>query len=382
MKECMRIAKIVMLAAVCVALAPAFLLNNASAQQKGGVKGVVHDDKGKPVPGVKIQLQLNDGTPIELTTDDNGKFAKGGLQVGTYTITYSIPNVPDVSRPLKIVAGIDTDGSLNLNDPAVEAYIKARKAEAEEESKFGKMKAHFDAGATALKQEQGVHDQFLKAASDQKPALQDQLNQNEATALNEFKEAVAATQPTDVNNLTALYNNMGSAADLAGKYDEAAGYYQQSATLKADAGVYNNMGLDLAKADKFDDAKAAFEKSAQLDPTGAARAYRNFGAVAYNAGKLPNPAVVEVLKKATELDPKNAQGWYLYATFLAAAIETKQEGDKIIMTPLPGTIEAYQTCIDVDPNGPFAAQAKDGLEALKSMGVPIDTKVTVPKTKH
>ena len=33
----------------------------------------------------------------------------------------------------------------------------------------------------------------------------------------------------------------------------------------------------------------------------------------------------------------------------------------------------YQKSIDLDPNGPYAAQAKQGMEALQAMGVGIDT---------
>ena len=41
----------------------------------------------------------------------------------------------------------------------------------------------------------------------------------------------------------------------------------------------------------------------------------------------------------------------------------------------PGTVEAYQHAIDLDPNGPIGAQAKQGLESLQAMGVGITTKV-------
>jgi tetratricopeptide (TPR) repeat protein len=153
-------------------------------------------------------------------------------------------------------------------------------------------------------------------------------------------------------------------------------------TAKPDAGAYNNLGIDLAKAGKFDEAKVAYEKSAQLDPGGAARAYRNFGAVAYNAGKLQGPVAVEMLKKATDLDPNNAQGWFLYGAALVANMQVKQEGEKMTFIIVPGTVEAYQRCIELDPNGSFGAQAKAGLEELKAMGVGIDTKVTAPKVKH
>ena len=56
-------------------------------------------------------------------------------------------------------------------------------------------------------------------------------------------------------------------------------------------------------------------------------------------------------------------------------MEYKQEGDKTIPIMQDGTIEAYQKAIALDPAGPYAAQAKDGLEALQAMGVGISNKV-------
>jgi hypothetical protein len=50
-------------------------------------------------------------------------------------------------------------------------------------------------------------------------------------------------------------------------------------------------------------------------------------------------------------------------------MEFKTEGDKMTPVIQPGTIEAYQKAIELDPNGPIGAQAKQGLESLQAMGV-------------
>jgi cytochrome c-type biogenesis protein CcmH/NrfG len=85
---------------------------------------------------------------------------------------------------------------------------------------------------------------------------------------------------------------------------------------------------------------------------------------------------IEPLRKSTELDPKNAQGWYLLGVALVNTMEFKTEGDKMTPVIQPGTIEAYQNAINLDPNGPIGAQAKQGLESLQAMGVGgISTKV-------
>jgi cytochrome c-type biogenesis protein CcmH/NrfG len=90
---------------------------------------------------------------------------------------------------------------------------------------------------------------------------------------------------------------------------------------------------------------------------------------------------VEPLQKATQADPKNAQAWYLLGACLVASADYKQVGDKMEVTLKPGTVEAYQKAIDLDPNGPYGQQAKQGLEAVQAMTGGIDTKVGGKKKK-
>jgi hypothetical protein len=47
----------------------------------------------------------------------------------------------------------------------------------------------------------------------------------------------------------------------------------------------------------------------------------------------------------------------------------------------PGTIEAYQKAVELDPTGTWGQQAKQGLEQLQLMAPGIDTKVNVRKKK-
>jgi hypothetical protein len=92
---------------------------------------------------------------------------------------------------------------------------------------------------------------------------------------------------------------------------------------------------------------------------------------------------VEPLKKATEADPKSAQAWYLLGAALVNTMEFKQDGEKLVPVITPGTMEAYQHAIDLDPNGQFGAQAKQGMMDLQAMGVGIDTKIgSAPPAKN
>lgn len=69
---------------------------------------------------------------------------------------------------------------------------------------------------------------------------------------------------------------------------------------------------------------------------------------------------------------------------LVGSMETKKSGDKLEFIIQPGTVEAYQKAVELDPNGgpnSYGAQAKLGLEALQQIQPGIDTKVNVRKRR-
>jgi len=90
---------------------------------------------------------------------------------------------------------------------------------------------------------------------------------------------------------------------------------------------------------------------------------------------------VTPLKKSADLEPKNPQTWYLLGASLVYKMTTKKVGDKEVVQFAPGTIEAYQKAVELDPNGTWGQQAKQGLEQLQLMAPGIDTKVNVKKKK-
>jgi tetratricopeptide (TPR) repeat protein len=112
----------------------------------------------------------------------------------------------------------------------------------------------------------------------------------------------------------------------------------------------------------------------------AATCYRNLGIVFYNTSKFAE--AIEPLQKATQLEPKNAQAWYVLGASLVPLADFKDEKGKLVMTPKPGTIEAYEKAIELDPNGPYGKQAQEGLEQLKAMGAGIETKVRASKRRN
>ena len=61
----------------------------AVAQSTGMVKGVVTDDKGQPVDGAKVTIEMNGGTGrrYESKTNKKGEYIQIGLTGGSYKIT-------------------------------------------------------------------------------------------------------------------------------------------------------------------------------------------------------------------------------------------------------------------------------------------------------
>ena len=365
------------LAAVLLMGMAAWLAPRAAAQD-GTLSGTVLDLDGKPWADFAVTAEGEQGAKVTTKTDANGKYAFNGLRAGTYKLSVMLPmqKEPYLAGQVKVSSGQNPPIDLNFQELVAKKnpeYVAALKKQAEEGKKFSGMKVHFDKGVALLEQERAAKAELGKATADQRDAAKAKVNDLATQAIAEFQEAQKAATEKDPNQ-HLFWARMGEAYDLAGRNDEAINAYQQAVAAKPDsAGYHNNLGNVLARAGKIDEAKAAYSKSAELDPANAGLAWRNFGISLYQAGRMAE--AVEPLQKATTIDPKNAQGWYLLGACLVASAEYKQVGDKMEVTLKPGTVEAYQKAIELDPNGPYGAQAKQGMEAVQAMTGGIETKV-------
>jgi tetratricopeptide (TPR) repeat protein len=392
-KELLRIVGMMLAGAMCAGLAMTILAERAAAQDKvpaivaptgaGQILGVVKDGDGKPVVGMTIVIEPEGGLEIDLTTNAEGKFAKPGLPVGTYVITYKQEDKTIYKARANVANGKDTVANLVTNDQKVVEFQKMMKKQLDDEAQYGKLKTHFAAGNAALDEEKAAKAEWQKASAADRPEIQNKIVAAGSKALGEYQQALTAvTDPADVKNKGAVYAQMAVVYENEGKYEEAAAAYQQDVAAHPDSGAYNNLGNDLAKIGKMDEARAAYDQSAALDPAGAPLAYRNFAVVLFNAGKLQGSPAPDLLKKATEAEPNNQQGWFLLGAALAANVTVEQAGDKLNFKFPPGTAEAYQKCIDLDPKSPMAELARKNLEELKASGLGVDTKSTTPKKKN
>jgi tetratricopeptide (TPR) repeat protein len=352
---------------------------SAAAQEKekpAKIHGQVSDVSGNPFGGVIVSVRNSTtGQSTDFTSDSQGRYRSGNLVAGTYSIDVKIQGKSAYSQIVQLAAGQDTQQDFNfkeLQSKESEQVAEAAKKNEEAKVKFSAMKQHFDAGNAALEQAKQTRAQMDKMSKDQQASSQGQLDQADTTAVTEYTAALEQTSETDPNRNIVLAR-LGEAYEVANKYSDAAGAYAKAVALKPDPSYYNNLGNSLARTGKIDDALAAYQKAIELDPMNTAMYWRNFSIGLYNSGRIKES--VDPLKKATEADPKNAQAWYLLGAALVNTMDFKKDGDKMVPVLQPGTQEAYQKAIELDPNGPWGAQAKQGLEALKAMGVGIDTKI-------
>lgn len=387
---------VLLLSALLFALAP-----RAAGQFNGSVRGQIKDREGKPWAGIVVELVNEQGGKVPSKTDAKGNYFFGVVKPGAYQVSVQVPDqAPYKGDKFQVEAAKEVLQDFNFRDiQAKQAktdpkYAEAMKKQEEEKQKIEGVKGHFNAGRGYLDQMTATKAELTKASQERVPddqkdakkqrvdALQQKLVDLSNQAAGEFKTAHQLAGEKD-SNQHLFWGNMGTAYDLAGRDEDAANAYKQAIAARGDtpdaAGYYNNLGNVMARGGKIEEARAAYLKSTQLDPPNAAKAWRNFGITLYNANRLKD--AVEPLKKATELDPKNAQGWYLLAASLVGSMEYKQVGDKLEFKIPEGTAEAYGKALELDPNGPYGAQAKMGLEALQQMAPGITTRVSTKKKK-
>lgn len=364
----------------------------AAAQNMGSISGEVRGVDGKPFPDVTVILKNNEsGLTYTVKTDKDGRYVQIGVRPGIYTVSFQVKDkdgkiAATYDTNTRVTSGEEAKADVNFKDVLARQtteQAEARKKQEEQQKKFEGMKEHFDAGMAAMSEAAQVKAEMMKLPADQRAPSKEKLDGLYSRAISEL-DASQKSAPEKDPNLHMIYYNQGVAYDNAGKADEAISAFQKAIELRpTQAAYYNSLGNVMARAGKIPEAQQAYQKSAELDPANAAMAYQNLGIVLFQAGR--SKEAVDPLRKASELDPKKAQVWYLLGAALFGSLDSKddwkKEGDSLIPILKPGTVEAYQKCIELDPNGTYGAQAKAGLEQLTAMGAGISTKVKTTKKK-
>ena len=343
MRRPMRVAIILAMFLMCV---PAFA-------QMGGLTGKCTGPGGVPLAGYKIQLERYEMKSVMTTkTNKKGEYTYIGLIPANYKITLINPDgTPMHAEQRHVSPGDPTECNFDMAAAQKEAE-KTQSAnpeyqkEVEAQKQSTSLKQVFDEGRVLYNQQH-----YAEAAAVFEKALPLAKDRNVPIVLSQLAETWSKAASIETN------------ADTR-KQDEAKAldYYNKVlAIVPNDPGVHNNLGHLYAEMGKTTEAIAEFQKAADLDPTRASGYYYNLGAILVNKGQMDDAATA--LKKATDLDPNNGIAWYWYGMALMGKAGVKPDGS---ISPVPGTVEAFQTYLKLEPNGKYVAQAQDSLNALQS----------------
>jgi tetratricopeptide (TPR) repeat protein len=364
--------------------------------QEGRVTGQVLDMNGKPWAGVTVILKSDTGRTFTVTTDKDGKYSQIGLSGGLYMFNL-VNQAAGLNFKQQESLKPDDSNVFDFNFKELMAQQQASPQSAEEQKKrqeaqnaFKEMQTHFNNGKAALDDSDALRKQLATMPADQKTATQDKINTDYQTAITELQQAEQGVQPKDVKNHAVVWSTLGQAYDRAGRYDDAVNAYQKAIDMNPQPSFYVDLSTAVvnaaaAQADtsglaaKVTEAGADCDKAGTLDPTLTARCWKNIGIVLSNKNHLTEAVVP--LQKATAADAKDAQAWFLLGGALTSEITSKQEGNKLTYTFPPGLTDAYQHCIDADPNGPYAPQAKATLDGLNQLTGGTSTVVNERKPK-
>jgi len=363
-----------------LAIPLAALFSTICLAQTTAFEGNVMGEDGKPVQGAMIHLDRKDiKGNYKVKTDKKGHYYYGGLPIGTYRISVEVngKEVDSVDN-VRSRLGDPIEISFDLKQAAARAAAASGGAEAESKDAERGMSA-----AQKAEYEKKLKEQQEKMAKNK--ALNDAFNAGvqaeEAkqwdVAVQSFEKAsqLDPTQNVVWGRLGDSYVNLAATktgADQQAALDKGIAAYQKAIELKPDAPEYhNNYALALAKEKKFAEAQAELTKAAQLDPTSAGKYYYNLGAVLVNTGQTDQ--AVDAFKKAIDADPNYAEAYLQYGITLMGKASLGPDGK---MVPVPGTAEAFQKYLQLQPNGKDAETAK---AMLASLGQSIDT--TYKKTK-
>jgi tetratricopeptide (TPR) repeat protein len=371
-----------------------FLLGWAASlgAQTAGLEGDVKDLQGQPMAGVTISIDRTDiKMHFETTTDDKGHYIYMGMPGGAARYNVSVVQggatvytLRDVPLEIGGIKRLDFDlqkerqmQEQSLTEEQRKQIEDRRKAMANAQV----LRENFDLGMQLLREPNAQLVCSARCPEGSSPTCLSECQAQAAQGVQAmaYQEAIGAfRRAADADpSQFAVWAQLGRAYSLADRPEEGIEAYQKAIALKPEeAGTYNNLGQLYAEVGRVEDALKAFETAAQVNPAQAGQFYYNLGVTFYNAGNLQ--AAVEPLRKATEIDPQRAEAFYLLGVCLFGTAESQIEGDIVKMVLKPGTREAFEQYLTLEPNGRFVNDAKAMLAAIEQT-IPADVRVKKKK---
>jgi Flp pilus assembly protein TadD len=302
-------------------LALTLLASDASAQM-GVARGRVVDDRGKPLPGVSIELEFLDDVDrsYKTTTDEKGGYTQT-LPAGLYRITASLEGYRGAFVEFEIRS---LEGK---RVPDLELAHRERAQQARMAPILGKfdkateLSARGDLdGAQALLEELAQEHPEISEVHFNLGTVHTQKQEWDAAEA-AFLRALEL-KPESIPAGMAL----SSVYEKAGRIDEAIAARSRVADQNPDdRDVQYSLGLLYLNAQRMEEAGAALERVARLDPQNADVHYL-LGSVALNKGDLAG--AIPLLRRYLELAPEDGQYRASVSQILPALEASLQEAPK------------------------------------------------------
>jgi tetratricopeptide (TPR) repeat protein len=340
------------LAAVLFVLVPAI----AQAQDTAKIHGHAQDPANAPIANGKVVLTKDGKTPLyTFPTDANGDYKGEGIKPDEYYVMlYATPDkaVDRTENPVKFTTGQDTQQDFDLSRPDYVNKLPPEQKKALEEAK--------SKNAAILKENANVG----KLNDLLKQARTDNQNKKYDDAATAMQQATSMKQDAPV-----LWLEYGIAQTGQKKYDDAATSLKKALDLdtnskkpnpEVEAAADNALGEVYASTNKVPDATASYDAAAKLQPTNAGMYYTNETIVLSRSGQ--SDAVIAAADKAIAADPSRPVPYYLKGQALISKATVDPKTQKIVAPP--GTADAYNKYLELAPNGPMAAEAKNILNEI------------------
>jgi tetratricopeptide (TPR) repeat protein len=318
--------------------------------------------------------------------DPNGDYKGSGIAPGNYVVfVFQDDKSLDYNESVVFAAGDDKLVNFDMSRPDYLAKMSPEDRKVLEEYK--KKNAEIVAANSKV---QNLNAMLTQARADNKAGNYD-------AAITAMQQATTTKPDEGILWITLGDAQLGSAdaaakaAKSAGtsttdpaitqKYDAAAASYKKGVELnaaskkpspEAAAAGYNQLGQTYAKMGNVKDSADAYDMAAKAMPSNAAMYYFNEAATLYNAGKLPEAEAAA--DKAIAADPKKAEAYYIKGQSLIPRATVDSKTNKVVAPP--GCVEAYQTYLELAPDGPHAADVKGILEGI---GAQVKSSYKAPK---
>jgi tetratricopeptide (TPR) repeat protein len=371
------------------------MLTATASAQVTTVEGVVKDEKGAPIQGAIIHLERTDIKGNYTTkSDKKGHYGHYGLPIGMYNITLEV-NGKVVDRVDKVKTSLNGIPPINFDLKPPQQTAQGGAPQAPPKEVLQKMSKEDRDKYEKANKEKEAQIAKNKALNDAYNAGKDALNAKQYdAAVDNLKKAseIDPSQNVIWSQLAEAYMGLASTkppAEQDAPRQLGLDAYKKAIELKPeDAALQNNYGLALVKAKKITEAQEALNKAAEIDPANAVRYYYNLGAVLVNANQ-PDAAAEAFKKAISSYDAIKAAGTpapdivrnyadanYQYGITLLSKANTDAKTGKV--TPVPGTVEAFNAYLQYAPDGPFAESAKG---MIATIGGTVSTTYQNPDAK-